>query len=163
MKWQYISTHDHGVMSHSWFTYSLFIKSYKPVTLWSKAMIFLQTGTGSLQYYKNIIPNPSRGLLFCYPWTNLWVKYITFLESIRDSHRSSLYVIMIFITFALIDQKRHSIGCDHYQCIWWDNGAKVKLIAIREPSVHHTLKKRVWNLSPLTPLLIKTEVWNLST
>ena len=53
---------------------------------------------------------------------------------------------MIYITFALIDQKRNSIGCKHYQCIWWDNGAKVKLIAIREPS--HIEEKGVKSVTP---------------
>lgn len=67
---------------------------------------------------------------------------------------------MIYITFALIDQKRHSIGCEHYQCIWWDNGAKVKLIAIREPS--HIEEKGVKSVTT-HPLLIKTEVWNPNT
>ena len=74
------------------------------------------------------------------------LNMLLFLKSIRDSHRSSLYVIMIYITFALIDQKRNSIGCKHYQCIWWDNGAKVKLIAIREPS--HIEEKGVKSVTP---------------
>ena len=108
-------------------------------------MIFLQTGTGSLQYYKNIIPNPSRVLLFVILVQTYGLNILLFWKA-YEIHIGLLCTIMIFITFALIDQKRHGIGCDHYQRVWWDNGAKVKLIAIREPS--HIEEKGVKSVTP---------------